>query len=482
MTISSPAAAGALRALAAIVQEASPRALLESAAELERHRSAVRVALASNHLVTVASELSPLVGHDLRALEALGVPVDLLDCFPAWRQGSRRPFEPGRSGLRLAPSGASIPLGTVRLQLSPASGTIPYALLLLRDLLQRLDPATRFVVVVEPGANVAALLKLAARFHPSAPSRVRFVHMRCITVFAQDNARAARAADGGSVLLVPRAFREGKARAEDELDPAEAEQAFGFPARRSRLFWEGGNVVHDDTRCFVGVDTLAENAARLGLSFDDILGLFEAEFGLPVMPLGRAGAARFDPVAEEQSSSGQASFHIDLDVALFGKVGRRRQLRALVADAARGLDFVGSVLRVPRLVDGHFLPAADVRRHLRAEYEASAEARHPLLLEYAAVVAAQGYRVVGVPDLRIAPEMDVFRRVSLDFGFCNVLPGLRHARPAVAHFISGIRALDADASRRIRLAGVDSVPVSSPDVASALRLLQGGLHCCCGPM
>jgi hypothetical protein len=76
--------------------------------------------------------------------------------------------------------------------------------------------------------------------------------------------------------------------------------------------------------------------------------------------------------------------------------------------------------------------------------------------------------------------MDVFKRVNLDFGYCNVLPGLRHGRPAVHYFRSGIRSLDGGAAARIQRAGVDAVPVSTPDVASALMLLQGGLHCCCG--
>jgi hypothetical protein len=76
--------------------------------------------------------------------------------------------------------------------------------------------------------------------------------------------------------------------------------------------------------------------------------------------------------------------------------------------------------------------------------------------------------------------MDVFKGVNLDFGYCNVLPGLRHGRPAVHYFRSGIRSLDGGAAARTQRAGVDAVPVSTPDVASALMLLQGGLHCCCG--
>jgi hypothetical protein len=469
-----------LRMLAGIAGGPSPAVLVASAAELDRQRTIVKRALATSHVVAVAAELAELVGPDLATLEALGVPVDLLELFPEWRRGSRLPFVPASSGLHLAPAGAAVPLDTVRLQLSPTSRVIPYALQLLRDLLRTLDPATKFVVLVEPGANVDGLIALASRFQPDARARVRFVEMRCITVFAQDNAVAARDSLGRPVLLVPRSFRSGSHREEDDLDPAETERAFGIPVKKSRLFWEGGNVVHDGSCAFVGVDSIAENAARLGLSPQEILAIFESEFGLPLVPLGRLDASRFDPIAHRQSASGQASFHIDLDLSLLGPIRRGSKPRALLADAARGLDFVDAVLRVRRLVSNHFLPASAMRRHLRAEYEASAEARHPLLLEHAMQVAERGYRVIGMPDLRIAPEMDIFQRVSLDFGFCNVLPGLRHGRPSVAHFISGVRALDADAAKRFGMAGVAPVPVCTAEVASALRLLEGGLHCCCG--
>jgi hypothetical protein len=471
---------GGILAFAALPAASDPERLLDSADLLNRWRAAARQALARGHLVDVAAELAVRRNWPLTALEALDVPVDLLDCFPAWRRGERTPFVPGSSGLGLAPAGAAVPLGTLRLQLSPAAGTIPYGLRLLRDLLHTLDPATQFVMVVEPGANLDALARLTDRLHASARSRVRFAPMRIITVFAQDNARAARDASGRPTLLVPRAFRAHDARAEDELDPAAAERAFGIPVRRSRLHWEGGNVVYDDDVCFIGVDTIAENVARLGLTHDEVIGLFEAEFGMPAATIGRQQAARFDIVEHRMAESGQASFHVDLDVAILGRFGRVPAPRAMVADAARGLDFVDDVLAVRRLVDGHFLPPRDIRRHLRAEYEGYAEARHPLLLEYASALEERGYRVVGVPDLRVDPKMDVFRRVNLDFGYCNVLPGLKGARPAVHYFVSGIRALDDDAARRIKLAGALPVPVSTPDLASALMLLCGGLHCCCG--
>jgi hypothetical protein len=471
-----------IHAFAALDSGVAPERLRENATLLADWRTAVSRALTTHHLVAVASELGQRFGWQPSTLDALGVPVDLLVCFPEWRRGSREPFVPGSSGLRLAPSGAAVPLGTLRLQMAPTVGTVPYTLLLLRALLHRVDPSVRFVVVVEPGADIVALDRLAARFHPSAPLRVRFVPLHCISVFAQDNARAMQDAQGTPVLFVPRAFRTGDRRAEDELDPIEAERAFGIPVRRSRLYWEGGNIVHDDSRCFVGVDTVSENAARLGLSHDEVVALLAGEFGVPVAPLGRATASRFDPADQRQNTSGQASFHIDLDVALLGRFGRASRPRALVSDAARGLDFADDVLRVRRFTDGHFLPSREIRRHLRAEYDASAESRHPQLLEYAADLAAHGYRVVGVPDLRIDPRMDVFRRVNLDFGFCNVLPGLHRGRPGVYHFVSGVRALDADAARRMRLAGVQPVPVSSAEVSSVLMQLQGGLHCCCGSL
>ena len=474
-------AVGASRAtrIPAVVE---PERLLESAVRLETCRRAIREALAHSHLLDVAFELAVRRQWPLPTLATLGVPIDLLEYFPGWRDGARKLAAPARGEFRLAPAGAAVPLGTIRLQLSPTPGTIPYALHLLRDLVHSLDPATTFVVVVEPGANIEALAHLTDRFAKGASSRVRFVTMRTSTVFAQDNARAARDATGRPVMLVPRAFRAADARAEDELNPELAAQAFGVPVHRSRLYWEGGNVVHTNDRCFVGVDTLAENKARLGLTREELLQLFEVEFGLPITALGQPDTANYGAVEERSTSSGQASFHIDLDVSLLGNFGRTRAPRALLADAARGLDFVDDVLAVRSLVRGHFLPPRAIRTHLRAEYEAYASARHPMLLGYAETLASAGYRVVGVPDLRFDPKMDVFRRVNFDFGYCNVLTGLKNGRPAVYHFVSGVRRLDKDAASRMRLEGVLPVAVSTPEVSSALMLLHGGLHCCCSAM
>ena len=356
------------QALAAASGSPSPRQLLAHADLLGSWRLEVRRALSNRHLVTVASELASAFGFDRSALEALGIPVDLLDCFPDWRHGSRVPFRPAGTGLTIAPAGAGVPLDTIRLQLSPTPGLRFACAAPLRDALVSFDPATRFVVIVEPGADLDALARLVDRFSRGARSRVRFVPMACATVFAQDNALATRDAQGRPVLLVPRAFRAGESRAEDALDPDEAERALGLPVRRSRLHWEGGNVVHDVTSSFVGVDTLAENAARLGLVAGETMRILSAELGVPIAALGRLEQSTFDPIGHRSVSSGQASFHVDLDVALLGRFGRARRPRALVADAARGLDFVDDVLARRGRVEGHFLPARDIRRHVRAEY------------------------------------------------------------------------------------------------------------------
>jgi hypothetical protein len=472
-----------LDAIAATVSDSTPAQLAHHAGALAAASSWCARALGRHHLVTVAATLVERLRTDLEGLQSLGVPTDILQEFPAWRGGSREGFRPKALGLRPAPAGAADPVGTLRLQLSPSSGSIPYSLSLLRGLMRRMDPSVRFVVVVEPGADLDALARLTHEFFsPRAAGQVRFVELPCITVFAQDNARAAVDARGRAVLMVPRSFGRGSERQKDELDPAEAERAFGIPVVRTRLLWEGGNIIYDGHHCLVGADTVAQNMARLGLSARETLALLAADLGSEVTLLGDVSSARFDPERGNMASSGQASFHIDLDVSLLGAFGRARRPRALVADAARGLDLLPAVMRRASLFSGRFLPPKHARDFIRSEYQAYARQRHPRLLAYAATLERLGYRVFGVPDLRIDPDENVFASVNLDFGYCNVLPGLRRGRPAAHYLPWGIPALDDAAEGRFRAAGVEPVRVGTPAVANALMQLQGGLHCFCGKL
>lgn len=69
----------------------------------------------------------------------------------------------------------------------------------------------------------------------------------------------------------------------------------------------------------IGADTVAENVTRLGLTRDEVVQIFAAELGWPVTVLGDAACDRFDHGRNGVNRSGQASYHVDLDVALLGR-------------------------------------------------------------------------------------------------------------------------------------------------------------------
>jgi type II restriction/modification system DNA methylase subunit YeeA len=99
------------------------------------------------------------------------------------------------------------------------------------------------------------------------------------------------------------------------------------------------------------------------------------------------------------------------------------------------------------------------------------------------VLEGLGYRVEGVPDLRIELRENLFQTVNLDLCYANVLPGLWRGEPAVHFLPYGLAALDAEAERRYRAAGVRPVRVSStPLVANSLMLCRGGLRCFAGQL
>ena len=454
---------------------------IECTDALEKYRKWSRRALAENHLVAVASHLHRKLRIEPNHFKALGIPVDLLGQFPRWRAGSRVGFRVQPSGLRASDSGAASPIGWMRVQLSPAPLTTPYALVLLRDLLRQMDSKVRFTVIVEPGANIEGLRDIVRGFRAGAVDRVHFAELGCQSVFAQDNAMAARDGAGTPVLLIPRASAYGQ-EIKDALSVEDAQRAFGIRALRSRLYWEGGNILHGPDHCLIGVDTIAENMRRLGLTRREVMEMFAAELGVEVTALGDQDKTRFDWHIDRLSRSGQAAFHIDLDVSLLGSIGPKRKPVALIADPARGLDLLSSVLARRALYTNHFLSSRRAHEVVRAGYDAYARERHPKLLGYNVVLEKCGYRVIGMPDVRINPQENLFRPVNLDFSYCNVLPGLRGGRPAVYYLPWGIRRLDEEAERKMRQAGVNPVRVSSPRIANLLMSLSGGLHCFCGPL
>jgi hypothetical protein len=64
-----------------------------------------------------------------------------------------------------------------------------------------------------------------------------------------------------------------------------------------------------------------------------------------------------------------------------------------------------------------------------------------------------------------------------------VLSGLNRGRPAVHYLPWGIAALDAEAERGLRAAGVRPVPLArTAHLAAAMMSRAAGLRCFCGAM
>jgi hypothetical protein len=108
----------------------------------------------------------------------------------------------------------------------------------------------------------------------------------------------------------------------------------------------------------------------------------------------------------------------------------------------------------------------------------------PALAAYRQRLAEQGYRVVGVPELRTRDDRDtVLNLDNVNVVYCNVLPGLNRGRPAVHYVAWGIPALDAAAERAVATAGAVPVAVArSPQLANAMMRRAAGLRCFCGAM
>ncbi len=262
-----------------------------------------------------------------------------------------------------------------------------------------------------------------------------------------------------------------------------AERALGIKVIRSALYWHGGNLVHDGERCLIGADTIAENRARLGLTNEEVVESFAAELGTEVAVLGDLSAARFDGAEERLAHSGQSVFHIDLEVALLGRFGAHRRPVALLADSAQGRRMLGHVLADEAVLARHFIPGNGARALVAAEFRAVAGERERMVRRDAATLRGLGYRVVGIPDLALRPRANAFGALNLDFGYCNVLPGLNRGRPAVHYLPWGIRALDQRAEACFRAAGVAPVRVSDdPALANTLTQMAAGLRCFCGPL
>ena len=358
----------------------SPQELLADAERLDATGSPSGEP-SGHHLVAVASELASAFGFDCGSLDALGLPVDLLDCFSglaAWlasavqTRGHRSDDRSGRSRrcARFDPTAALANSGFHSSRAAAPAGRPP--IVRRRDAL-RCD--RRSPVLTSTAWRVWPIgLSGQARSSPLRPARLR--HGLCPGQRAGD---AKRAGPCGAArpprVSRRRVSRRGRARFRRRLG--------GFWAFESSLaaLLGGRHIVHDVASSFWASTRCREHRAARTLSQRNaqhfVGGARRARRGArtprtgAVRPHRQSNRSRPD---RRRSTSTSTSRFSD-DSAARAVLGRS----SLTPPRAR---FVDDVLAIRRLVEGHFLPARDMRRHVRAEYDACASARHPLLLDY----------------------------------------------------------------------------------------------------
>ena len=333
--------------------------------------------------------------------------------------------------------------------------------------------------------NRKAFRGLLKRWGEKDPERVRIVpSWYGSNLFAQDNGKTGALPDGRKALLIP-GSRNRQAEEKDLQEEIRAAEGFGIPALRSGLLWDGGNVLFDGTLALVGANTVAENMIRLEKGEDEVLALLEAEFGVGLTILGEVGEAvdilqaeRAKEHPARPAEAGQADFHIDLDVALLGPIDGHPT--AILADPRAGLSYLPAVLEKKELFEDHYLSPQDMKAIFRDDLQISVETREPRLAAYREILTNLGYRVVGVPDLRLMDERNHLGRVNTRFNYCNVLPGALESRPSAVLFSYGIEGLDEAVFQILRRLGVDPLPLSPDGVTPGeLLSLGGGVHCLC---
>ena len=389
---------------------------------------------------------------------------------------------PAIKGFTLFSEGASRPLTHLRLQIPQQPQSVSIGLKLLREFLKVLPTEVILSVLVRPTVDEEKFRGLLRHWKVD-PDRVRLAPSWHVTnLFARDSAQSGTLPSGESAILLPRSVL-GMASETEIQGEAEAEEGLGLPVFRSGLFWEGGNLLYDGHHGFIGANTVGENVVRLGLGEDQVLQALEAEFGVSFNVMGDVGEACDTLRATLEGSrpqriaeAGQADFHLDLDLALLGEIGGTPT--AVVADPDMGLAFLPEVLAGEELFRNHFLPPKEMKLIFQDDLRAAIEVRRPRLESYRDTLDELGYRVVGIPDLRLMDEGNHLGRTNTRFNYCNVLSGAIGGRPSVLLFSYGLADLDRAGFDVYRKLGVEPIAVGPDEVTSAeLMALGGGIHC-----
>ncbi|MFA7481010.1 MAG: hypothetical protein WC314_10945 [Vulcanimicrobiota bacterium] len=463
-----------------VVQRLPLEQMVQHTVQVEALRVGIHQNLQDRHLTRV---LRDLFGQTRKlepsTLQALNLSPEIVEAFPDWGVPENFQYRPPLEGLHLAPESCRHPCSVLRLQLGQ-DAPVSIGLRILRALLQALPPSISFCILVKPGFDEKSTRNFLSRFPGYARDRISFFPHGHQTLFAQDNGRLATAPGGTRVLLTPGHLSAHR--------PGDALLTGPLPLIRSRLHWEGGNLLCDGHFVFVGANAVAANMRGLGLTEAQVVSAFACEMGYPVQVLGDVSAARNAILKGERGlavahavDGGQADFHIDLDCCLLGE-DEKKQPRVALADPELGLDYLHSLLGLDHLFEGHSLDPTSARTLFRRSLEDSVARRTPLLAQYAEVFEKAGYRVVRIPDIRLVSDFNYLARVNTTFSYCNALPLSLEGRPTVALLACGFPHLEAEVERIYADLGVDVLKLGDRTMAEDLLSMRGGLHCFCSAM
>lgn len=247
----------------------------------------------------------------------------------------------------------------------------------LIDLCTRLPQDVHFEVVAEGLAAVALPALLAEWELPLERIRIHPLHLHAtpeqiyhpMTMWARDAAVLLRTADQREVLLLPRSFR-GDCQVDPKLNRHVVQGTGAAPAclsrclpdllvRRSRLGFEGGDVVASRQSVIIGGEVVARNMSELKLTKNEVLELFREQFGLPVTVV-----------------SPPPEFHLDLGFTFLD------DHTIAVADPGEGLRLAEGMPELARLVQ------ATLDKGVTEKYQRAARQ-----------LTAEGFQVVRLPNL-----------------------------------------------------------------------------------
>ncbi len=368
------------------------------------------------------------------------------------------------------------------MQIPSSPGSVSIGLRLVRDVLRTLDDSVRLVVAVRPGTDLGAMRDLLRRWgHPVR--RVRWAEAAVPSLFAQDNAVTLIGDRGKRSLLLPR--KDNRIGLLPGVRRRDLERAYGLSMRRSRLYWDGGNLCRDGSHCLVGANTLAQNMVENKRSAASVRRGLSQTFGGPVTVLGDVDEAlHFERNRSKNLrfalEGGQADFHLDLDISLLGRMRAGEPPVAALASTEIDLDLVDDILERDELFVDHFLPPGEMRRIFLSNLGVGQRRRATYLAHYRDELERLGYRVVEIPDFRLLPDLNYLGRLNFTFNYLNVIAARNASGEAVCYYLSyGLDRIEQRVEEVYAAVGVRAIAVNpeSPVTGNDIMLLRGGLHC-----